>query len=239
MNKTLNRRQKSLLVFSIILLIALSYYAIRMTSANLSFYQTFQLEKIWKKDQALNSKKQFEQALKAINHANSSHNNNPHYLITQGLIYEWGAISDLYNEAERKELLLKAKADYLASVKLRPTWPVTWATLAVLKWRLGETDQEMVDYLYQADKYGQHSPEVSRAWLDVGFHIYKSKSIYSKNILKDLRKHLELSLADNQSKVRRSTLSMIKRHNAEKLVCSWLINYTFDTRWYQKQVCKV
>jgi len=239
MNKSLNRPQKLMLIFTIVVLISFGYQAIRMTGANLNFYQTFQLEKSWQTAQSVTSKTQFEQALSAINQANSSHGNNPHYLITQGLVHEWGAISDLYSETERKELLLKAKADYLAAIKLRPTWPVTWATLAILKWRMGEIDQEMVDYLYQADKYGQNSPEVSRAWLDVGFHIYKSKSVLTKDILKNLRKHLKLSLADNQSKIRRSTLSIIKRHNAEKLACSWMSNYTFDTSWYQKKICEV
>lgn len=210
----------------------------KMLGANLNFYQAFQLEKRWKTNQSLNSVEQFEQALSAINQANLSHKNNSHYLITQGLIYEWGGISDVFEQSKQRELLLQAKQRYLQAVELRPTWPVTWATLAILKWRLKEIDEEMISFLQQADRYGSNTPEVRRAWLNVGFYIYKSKSAYTTQIIKGLRKHLELSMADNRQKIRQSTLSIVKRHNAESLLCSWSAHYDFDTSWYDKALCQ-
>jgi len=238
MNRELQPFKKIVITLSLILLIILGYQALNMLSANLNFYQAYQLEKSWQDNKKLTSAAQFEQAISAISQSSHSHSNNPHYLITQGLIYEWGGISDVFDNKKQRELLLKAKQHYLAAVELRPTWPVTWATLAVLKWRLEEIDQEMIDFLKQADKYGQHTSEVSRAWLDVGFYIYKSKSRYTAQIINGLRKHLKLSMADTRQEIRESTLSIVKRHNAELLLCSWSINYNFDKAWYDKKLCK-
>jgi tetratricopeptide (TPR) repeat protein len=238
LNRELNQSKKIILIFCFFLLIFLGYQAIKMLSANLSFYQAFQLENNWQKNKSLSSATQFEQALKEIEQSNLSHPNNPHYLVTQGEIYEWGGISDEFDENKQRELLLQAKRYYLNAVELRPTWPFTWATLAVLKWRLEEIDQEMINFLKQADKYGQHTAGVSRAWLDVGFYIYKNKSVFTPQIIAGLRKHLKISMADIRPEIRRSTLSIVKRHNASLLLCSWSINYSFDTSWYDKALCQ-
>jgi len=237
-DKALNPLKKTVLIFCSILLIFLGYQAFKMLSANLNFYKSFQLEKIWQKTKSLSSAAQFEQALNNIEQSNMSHPNNPRYLVSQGLIYEWGGISKEFDDEKQKELLLQAKRYYLKAVALRPTWPVTWSALAVLKWRLEEIDQEMIDFLMQADKFGQYTEVVSRAWLDVGFYIYKNKSTYSPQIIKGLRKHLKLSMADNRQKIRQSTLAIVKRHNAELLLCSWSINYSFDISWYDKALCQ-
>lgn len=227
-----------ILIVCFFILIFLGYQAFKMLGANLHFYQAFQIEKIWQKKESLSSVSQFEQALNKIEQSNLLHSDNPRYLVSQGLIYEWGGISKEFDKKKQKELLLQAKRNYLHAVELRPTWPVTWAALAVLKWRLEEIDQEMIDYLNQADKFGQYTEVVNRAWLDVGFYVYKSKSIYSAQIITGLRKHLKLSMADPRQKIRESTLAIVKRHNAEVLLCSWSINYSFDTSWYDKSLCQ-
>lgn len=237
-NRELNQFKKVILIVCIFLLILLGYQALKMVSANLYFYQANQLETNWYDDKSFSSATQFEQALRKIEQANLSHPNNPHYLITQGLIYEWGGISNEFDKKKQKELLLQAKSYYLKAVERRPTWPVTWATLAILKWRLEEIDQEMIDFLQQADKYGQHTDEVSQAWLEVGFYVYKTKSVYTPQIIKGLRKHLKLSMLDKRQEIRQSTFSIVKRHNAGLLLCSWSANYDFDTTWYDKNFCQ-
>jgi len=237
MKREMNKRYKSILIFTLLLLIFLAYQATKMLAANLNFYQAFQLEKNWQENKSLTSSVQFEQALSSIKQSNLSHTNNPHYLITQGLIYEWGGISEVFDNKKQRELLLQAKQYYLTAVKLRPTWPITWATLAILKWRLKEVDQEMINFLKQADKYGRHTPEVNLAWLDVGLYLYKSKSVYSSQIINGLRVHTELMIKAPLN--RAIVVNNLRRHNAIGLVCRWLINYNFDTSWYQEKVCEI
>ena len=236
--RTSNLKQKILLAVSAVLLTLLCYQAVKMTSANLSFYQTFQLKELWLKNGALTDISQYQTALQAINYSDEAHKNNPHYLATQGLILEWGGVSHIFSAEEQQKNLRLAKKSYLKAVELRPTWPVTWTTLAILKWRLNEIDQSLVDYLKQADKFGQHSLGVHRAWVDVGFYLYKSKSPYTMQIIKGLRRHLRLMMKDSRISVRRSAIAMIKRHNAEKQACNWLSTYDFDTTWHKARLCK-
>ncbi len=234
-----NKKQTLFLTASAIVLVLLCYQAIKMVSANLSFYQTFQLKELWLKNETLADISQYKTALQAIEDSNNTHKNNPHYLITQGLVLEWGGISDIFSNKEQQQKLLLAKEYYLDAVALRPTWPVTWATLAILKWRLNEIDQSLVDYLKLADKYGPHTLAVQQAWLDVGFFLYKNKSPYTVQIIKGLRHHLNLMLKDSRINVRKSAIAIIKRHNAQKQACNWLSTYDFDTTWHKANLCVI
>lgn len=234
-----NKIQKVILMVSMTILAFLCYKSAKMVSANLNYYQTYQLKEFWLKNQKLTNTVQYQSALQAIDYANDTHKNHPEYLITQGLVLEWGGISDLFSIEEQKEQLRLAKTYYLQAVLLRPTWPVTWATLAILKWRLNEIDQSLVDYLKLAEKFGKHTTEVHQAWVDVGFYLYKSKSPYTVQIIQGLREHLRLMLQDERSTIRHSAVAIIKRHQAQKQACNWLSTYKFDTSWHKTTLCDV
>ena len=209
-----------------------------MGKANLDFYSAHQLTEFWR-DNNLKEANQYIHALQAIDSANALHPENPHYMVTQGLVYEWGAIAGLYeDEQQKRKLLTQAKTYYLDAVKLRPTWPVTWATLAILKWRLGEIDQQLINYLQQADKYGPYVLEVHQTWLEIGFYLYQSKSQYSVQVSKGLRKHLKQMLRQPNSPFAHSAIAIIKRHNAERLACRWLNSYDFDTEKQKSMLCR-
>ncbi|MBU2892255.1 VpsP family polysaccharide biosynthesis protein [Colwellia sp. D2M02] len=229
--------QKTLLTLLFFVLLYLAAQAVTMLNANLHYYKAFQLKELWLKNKTLSEKSQYLTAISAINNANSKHPNNPHYLVTQGLILEWGGISSIFSPSEQKSNLVEAKKYYLKALELRPTWPVTWATLAILKWRLNEIDQELINYLHQADKYGSNIIEVHQAWVDIGFYLYQNKSPYTAQIMSGLRRHLQLMLQDKQPWVRRSAISIIKRHHKEALVCKWLLTYSFDTSEQQRAIC--
>lgn len=230
--------QKLFIILFIIFLLFLTGKAITMLSANLSFYHTFQLKELWKKNQELTNKKQYIKALTAIDAANKKHPNNPQYLVTQGLVLEWGGISELFSKQDQQQNLINAKQYYLKATILRPTWPVTWSTLAMLKWRLNEIDQELIEYLLKADKYGKNIIDVRQTWVDIGLFLYQSKSSYSPLIIKGLRRHTQLMLLDHQPWVRRSAIKIIRRHNAEDRVCKWVRTYRDDTSRQQKALCK-
>jgi len=233
------KKHKTFLIAVAILLALLCYQAVKMFSANLSYYQAYQLKELWLKNNALTDISQYQTALKAIDYSNKTHKDNPQYLITQGLVLEWGGISNIFSEQEQQQNLQQAKTYYLQAVALRPTWPVTWATLAILKWRLHEIDQSLVDYLKQADKYGSNTLDVHHAWVDVGLFLYRNKSPYTVQIIKGLRRHLKLMLQDNRITVRKAAVAMVKRHNAQKQACNWLSTYDFDTTWHKAALCRL
>lgn len=238
MNKKTTLTNKTVIIVIALILLICCWQAIKMSKANLDFYSAHQLTEFWR-DNNLKNTNQYDQALQAIESANALHPNNPLYIVTQGLVYEWGAIADLYeNEQLKRELLMQAKVYYLNAVKLRPTWPVTWATLAILKWRLGEIDQQLIDYLHQADKYGPYVMEVHQAWLEVSFYLYQNKSQYSVQVIKGLRRHLKEMLREANSPFAHLATDIIKRHKVERLACSWMNNYDFDTKRQKSALCR-
>jgi len=238
-SKELSRLNKLLMSIMSLLLFCLAWQSMKMGIANLSFYAANHYVETWLDHKNLTDAVEYQQALRSINDANGSHPDNSHYLITQGLVYEWAGTGNLFSDDEEKTRhLLKAKTYYLDAVKLRPTWPVTWATLAILKWRLGEIDQQLIDYLFQADKFGQHTPEVNQAWLEVGFYLYQNKSTFTAKIVKGLRKHLEIIFNDSRPDSRTMAIDIIKRHQAERLACSWLYNNEKFITHYKSKICK-
>ncbi len=238
MSKNTNFIYKTITIVIAFILLVCCWQAIKMGKANLDYYSAHQLTEFWRNNN-LKEANQYIYALQAIDRANSEHSENPHYMVTQGLVYEWGVIAGLYeDEQQKRKLLTQAKVYYLNAVKLRPTWPVTWATLAILKWRLGEIDQQLIDYLQQADKYGPYVQEVHQAWLEIGFYLYQSKSQYSVQVVKGLRKHLKEMLRQPNSPFAHSAIAIIKRHKAERLACRWLDSYDFDIEKQKSRLCQ-
>jgi len=235
----LGRLNKLLMIIMSLLLLFLVWQSMKMGKANLNFYTANHYLETWLDNNKLTDAVEYQKALRSINDANGFHPDNSHYLITQGLVYEWAGTGDLFSDnKEKKQQLIKAKAYYLDAVKLRPTWPVTWATLAILKWRLGEIDQQLIDYLFQADKFGQHTAEVNQAWLEVGFYLYKNKSTFTAKIVGGLRKHLEITFNDSRPDSRKLAIDIIKRHHAERLACSWLYKNEKFISYYKAKICK-
>lgn len=238
MNKNTIFINKTVTMVIAFILLIFCWQALKMGKANLDFYSAHQLTEFWQ-DNNLEDANQYTHALQAIVSANTAHPENPRYMVMQGLVYEWGTIAGFYeDEQHKRELLTQAKAYYLSAVKLRPTWPVTWATLAILKWRLGEIDQQLIDYLQQADKYGPYVQEVHQTWLEVGFYLYQNKSQYSVQVIKGLRMHMKQMLRQPNSTFAHSAVAIIKRHKAERVACRWLSSYDFDTEKQKNMLCR-
>ncbi len=232
--KTTNHQVHFILNLTLgMILIFLGWNSIKMGLANLHFYTTHQLTKQWQQNNTIQNNNDFEQALASIKTANQLHPDNPYYLITEALVYEWGAIENISDN--NKDYLNKAKKQYLEASNKRPTWPVTWATLAILKWRLGELDQDMIDYLVQANKFGPNKPEVHEAWLEIGLFLYQQKSPLTSQIIHGLRKHLHLMLQSRSN--RNKAIQIIKRHHAQQITCRWINSYQITPSASIKRLC--
>ena len=233
--KTKNRSNMPLLNLGLgVILIFLCWPSAKMGLANLSFYTAHQLTERWRLAGKIQDTQSFEKALLAIQKANQLHPHNPYYLITQALVYEWGAVENVPNSD--KDYLDQARAYYLEAIKKRPSWPVTWATLAILKWRLGEFDQQMIDYLLQADKFGPNKPEVHKAWLEIGLYLYQQKSPLTPQVIAGLRRHLKLMLQEHRSRAK--AIKTIERHKAQKISCRWIRSYPLKQHTTVEQLCK-
>lgn len=203
------------------------FNAFKFGSASLDFHMVKNVFQLWQDEQDQQSPQQYQQAKDAIYSANKSHPHHPLYIDLLGQTNEWGAIAEYDDPATS---LLAAKAYYLQATKIRPTWPVTWASLVMVKWRLQEFDDEMLFYLNNADHFGPKKPEVNILFVELGIALYKS----NHNLLISLRGRLEhrlvQGLSDSQSRDR--VISIITENQVEKQVCRWLRNEPYMLRKY-------
>lgn len=186
-------------------------------AASLDFYQIKNIITLWQEEGLTQSPEQYQKAREAVYKANQSHPNHPLYIDLIGQINEWGAIAGY---EDQQQALQQAKLRYLQATKIRPTWPVTWASLAMVKWRLQEFDDEMLLYLNRADQFGPRKPEVNVLFSELGLALYEGNHPFLLKIRPQVTERLAAGLRNSASRDR--VLSVISQYDAGKLVCRWL-----------------
>ena len=160
--------------FALLALVCL-FVAMRFTAASFDFYKVRNIVTSWQEQGNTQSIEEYHLAKRAIESAVDSQPSHPLYQDLLAQVYEWGAISG-YEPAE--QALNAAKTHYLLATQLRPLWPVTWGSLAMIKWRLQEFDDEMLSYLDMAAKLGPKKPEVHLLYVQLGMALYALSLIH-------------------------------------------------------------
>lgn len=221
----LMKRERLFASFVLLIVVLGIFSAFRFGAASLDYYLVRNTLENWQIDARIQTKEEFTRAKEAINNANALHRSNPLYMDLSGQINEWGAVSGFDQLAS----LERAKIDYLMATKARPLWPVTWANLAMVKWRLQEFDDEMLHYLNNANKLGPQSVEVHILYARLGITLYNAKHPMFTVISDTVRERIRLGLRNQQSKP--VILSFVKLTGAIEEVCKWMIitdQYTAD-----------
>ena len=205
----------------------LSIWGIIITSqygtASLDYYKTKSIMSLWQAEGVIESPEQYEKAKLAAYGAHNTHPNHALYLDLLGQIHEWGQISGYENQ---KQALQQAQNYYQSATQIRPIWSVTWASLANVKWRLQEFDDEMLLYLLRADQFGPRKREVNIFLSELGLALYDSNNLLLLNIIAKVKKRLTMGLLNPASRER--VRAIIKKHDAATLVCFWLSNQPYD-----------
>lgn len=207
--------------------------AFQYGSASLSFYRVKNILTEWQSEGNQQSEQQYLLAKNAIQSALHSHPNNPLYVDIIAQIYEWGAIAEY---EDNKEALAQAKQYYTKATQLRPSWPVTWASLAMIKWRSQEFDDELLDYLNQANHFGPLKPEVHILFSELGLALYKNNHPLLLKIRPLFYQHLALGLRNPVS--RKLVVASINQSGLDKQVCRWLRNEPEETILWVRE-CKL
>jgi tetratricopeptide (TPR) repeat protein len=208
----------SMFVFCFIILGGVGLvFAFKFGSASLSFYHVKNILFEWQTEGDKQSETQYLVAKSAIQHALSNHPSNPLYVDIMGQIYEWGTIAEYENEQFGLE---QAKLYYLKATQMRPSWPVTWASLAMIKWRSQEFDEKLLFYLEQANRFGPLKPEVHVIYSELGLALYSNNHPLLLKIRKEVHKHLALGLKNINS--RQIVIDAITQNELQKQVCRWL-----------------
>lgn len=216
------------LLVAIICLLGL-YFSYKFGGASLSYYSVRNSISEWQAEGGAEDAKKFQTAFNAASKASSGHPTHPLYQYLTGQVIEWGIVSGHLTPDE----LYRAKSYYLNAAKLRPTWPVTWASLALVKWRLNNLDDEFWVYLNKADSYGPMQPEVHVLFSKLGLSLYNANNLMFLEIRLDTIKRLSLGLRNSSS--RQEILQFINFTNSNETVCRWLKS---DEEYITKNILK-
>jgi hypothetical protein len=200
--------------------------------ASVNFYNVKNIIEKWHNDPLDSDLKDYQVAKNNSLVANKYHPDNALYLDLVAQVDEWGVIFEFEN---RIEGLNSAKAYYLQATQLRPLWPVTWASLAKVKWRLQEFDNEMLFYLAQANKLGPKKPEVNLLFADLGLALYKNSHPMLVKIRPMFYERLAQGLINPLS--RNAVKQIVENYGVESLVCRWLSDKPNAKKWLASK-CK-
>lgn len=209
-------RERFFALFILFVALVGFFNAFRFGGASLDYYMVRNAINEWQVKARIQTQAEFNQAKSAIQTANILHRSNPFYIDLSGQIKEWGAVSGF----DERDGLLLAKINYLQATKIRPLWPVTWANLAMVKWRLQEFDEEMLGYLMKANELGSQTIEVHILFSRIGISLYAANNPMYTEIKQIV--HTRLGLGMRNSFSRAPIVSFIQSTESESVVCRWM-----------------
>jgi hypothetical protein len=210
--------RKYLVVFSFGFIALLGLYnAVNYGLASLNFYSVKNTVSVWQINKQLHNEASYHKTKQTISEAQKQHPAHPLYTDLAAQIYEWGAISGYEETSTALEL---SKHLYMQAARMRPTWPVTYASLAMNKWRSNEFDAELTSYLMLANKYGPKKAEVNILFVEMGLALYQSNHPFYAELRPYLKQRISQGIRNSQSRTR--VLAAIQHYKAMRTVCRWV-----------------
>lgn len=210
--------RKYLFVFSFGLIALLGLFnTLQFGLASLNFYGVQNAVSNWQENPTSKTQVSYTNAKSSISHARTRHPSHPLYFDLSAEIYEWGAIAGY---EDRLIALQASKKLYLKATRMRPTWPVSYASLAMNKWRSNEFDQELINYLALASQYGPKKAEVNILFVEMGLALYQSNHPFYAQLRPKLKQRISQGVRNAQSRER--VLNAIERYKARRTVCRWM-----------------
>ncbi|GAC29197.1 VpsP family polysaccharide biosynthesis protein [Brumicola pallidula] len=210
--------RKYLFVFAFGLISLLGLYnATNYGLANLHFYSAQNAVLAWHANNQLDNEESYNNAAQSAYKARNQHPAHPLYTDLSAQIYEWGVIGG-YEDAS--VALAISKELYIKATKMRPTWPVTYASLAMNKWRSNEFDAELLNYLTLANKYGPKKAEVNILFVEMGLALYQNNKPFYTELRPYIKQRISQGIRNSQSQTR--VLAAIEHYGAKRTVCRWM-----------------
>nr|WP_136250272.1 VpsP family polysaccharide biosynthesis protein [Ningiella ruwaisensis] len=207
--------KRRLVLFVMLLCVVGVWNAFKFGMASLDYYVVRNEISRWQQTGSVQTEEDFLRAKRAIEAAQAKHHSHPLYADLAGQIEEWGVVAGYSDESQLKA----AKSHYLRATELRPAWPVTWASLALIKWRMQEFDDELLGFLNNADRFGKQTPEVHILFLELGLALYNANHPFYIQIREQVQERLIKAMENTQSRTR--AREIIKNAQAHETVCNW------------------
>jgi hypothetical protein len=126
-------------------------------------------------------------------------------------VQEWKIYLDKDDE-ENNHYLSLALGNYRKAAELRPAWPYSWSQISLVKYRMGEIDQELQQAIENATNTGPWDPDVQQIIAEVGLSAwqeldYSMREIIVRNIDRGITMQPILML------------NILKKYGHLKMVC--------------------
>ncbi|MBT1452454.1 VpsP family polysaccharide biosynthesis protein [Glaciecola sp. XM2] len=208
--------KKQMLTLFVLLIATIgAFHAFRFGYASLDYYSVRNTLEEWQAKGTNQTEQRYKSARSSIASAEYFHPTHPLYADLSGQVAEWGVVTGFEAPAH----LQIAKEDYLRATRMRPAWPVTWASLAMIKWRLNEFDEQMLEYLQHAHQLGPQKHEVHILFSQLGLTLYQANHPFYRKIRDKTQTRVLSGLRNPNS--RDTVLATIERTDTMRTACMW------------------
>jgi hypothetical protein len=142
------------------LAVVVGFFAVKYALANLHYLKVDAYLTRWQQSKDL-TREELNDALMASNSMLNLHGHHPHYLNVAAKVYEWQAFKYQQDLTVYQSSLQQALRLYQQATISREQWPLTWASMANVKSKMGLLDKDFYVYLDKAITYGPYMQEVN------------------------------------------------------------------------------
>jgi len=166
---------------------------------------------LWESDVNALNNKEWTIAYDDVSKAVSQDPLNPELLILMANVQEWKIYLDKDDEENNYYLGLALK-NYRKAAELRPAWPYSWSQISLVKYRMGEIDQELQQAIENATKTGPWEPGVQQIIAEVGLSVWQELDFALREIIvRNIHRGITM-----QSIL---MLNILKKYGQLKMVC--------------------
>ena len=177
---------------------------------------------MWQDEKRLADGAELKIAFANINYALYWHPNRPDYLEHKAHLYLYFMLIYAHRENIFRWAGLKAVELHQRALRLRPTWPYSWAGLALIKAYLGEFDKDYIVAYNNAIRYGKLEVSVQKELIEAGL-IARHKRFEEPALQSSFLSVLRTAIATKSYPISEIKSSMYRYHQLED-ICTLLNN---------------
>ncbi len=166
---------------------------------------------LWESDVSTLNNAEWTIAYDSVSKAVSQDSLNPELLTIMANVQEWKIYLDEEDEENNHYLSLALK-NYRKAAELRPAWPYAWSQISLVKYRMGEIDQELQQAIENATNTGPWEPGVQQITAEVGLGVWGELDFAMKKIIV---RNIERGITMQPILM----LNILKKYGQLKMVC--------------------
>jgi len=136
----------------------------------------------WESDVNTLNQTEWTNAYDDVSKAVSQDPLNPDLLTLMAKVQEWKVYLDK-DDDENNHYLSLALKNYRKAAELRPAWPYAWSQISLVKYRMGEIDQELQQAIENATNTGPWEPGVQQIIAEVGLGVWEELDFAMRKII--------------------------------------------------------